>query len=251
MNVLVGIETLIIALLAILVAGLLRSNAEVLRLLASNSHGPQEGGSHGTTPILESDLVLEAQDIRGTDLSGAPVEVSILSRSGSVLVAFLSSGCLTCEGFWKSIRDKGAPLLPGNPSFVIVTKSADEENLGRLLELGDGVQVPVVMSSEAWVSYAVDVSPFFVLVDGSFGTVVGAGAAESWKQVLSLVHDALGDSRAPERFSVGSESGVLPPSWKDEDVTEILAAAGVPPGHPSLYSDEWTEDQASEGEGDG
>jgi len=244
MNILVGMETLLLALLTVLVAGLLRSNAEILRQLGSKSHEDQAGPSLNR----DSEVVIEAQDLVGVDLYGVPVEVDVSSPHTKFLLAFLSSGCLTCEGFWKSIRDDGPPVLPGDPRLVIVTKNPDEENLARLRELGGGIEVPVVMSSAAWVAYSAEVSPFFSLVDGSFGTVVGECAAESWKQVLSLASDAIADTQA-RMVRVGGQTGVAPPSWKEEEVTAVLAASGVPPGHPSLYDDRWSEDQVIADEG--
>ena len=50
------------------------------------------------------------------------------------------------------------------------------------------------MSSAAWADYDVPVAPFFVLIDGASGEVIGEGAANEWGQVQSLLHTALDDA---------------------------------------------------------
>ena len=50
------------------------------------------------------------------------------------------------------------------------------------------------MSSDAWDSYDVPVAPFFVLIDGASGNVLGEGAASNWDQVSSMLQQALEDA---------------------------------------------------------
>ncbi len=47
--------------------------------------------------------------------------------------------------------------------------------------------IPTVMSSEAWDDFGVPVAPYFILVDGPTGSVVGEGAATSWPHVRELL----------------------------------------------------------------
>ena len=70
------------------------------------------------------------------------------------------------------------------------------------------------------VLYAVPGSPYFILADG---TVRGEGVASSPAALASLIADALDDAAlaaAPAR---------------SRQVDEVLAAAGIRPGDPSLY----------------
>ena len=55
------------------------------------------------------------------------------------------------------------------------------------------------MSSAAWADYDVPVAPFFVLIDGASGEVIGEGAANEWGQVQSLLHTALDDAGMLDR----------------------------------------------------
>jgi hypothetical protein len=96
----------------------------------------------------------------------------------------------------------------------------------------------VVMSSEAWDAYDVPVAPFFVLVDGPSGTVLGEGAASTWEQVTSMLQQALEDAglvdakgRSTRRSSIKFRSDAVREERADRD----LLAAGIRPGDPSLY----------------
>jgi hypothetical protein len=89
------------------------------------------------------------------------------------------------------------------------------------------------MSSEAWGDYQVPVSPYFIMVDGSTGQVVGEGegegAATSWAQVDSLMRQAMADG--------GTSGGCrgLNGQAREGRADDTLAAAGIEAGHPSLY----------------
>jgi hypothetical protein len=101
--------------------------------------------------------------------------------------------------------------------------------------------VTTIMSTEAYEAYAVPASPYFVLVEGSTGEILGEGAAASWAQVAKLLGQAAADAglsidgaplqrAAPEGRMGGPERAAR----ADED----LRSAGIGPGHPSLYPDE-------------
>jgi hypothetical protein len=94
---------------------------------------------------------------------------------------------------------------------MIVTRGPDREQRSKLRALAPDA-VPVVMSSEAWEDYAVPGSPYFVLVE--HGAIRGEGVATTWDALSSLVGDAIEEQRGVE---------------------ERLAAAGIAPGHPSLF----------------
>ena len=43
------------------------------------------------------------------------------------LLAFLSSGCATCAGFWEAFRTPTSSGLPAGTRLVVVTKGPDME----------------------------------------------------------------------------------------------------------------------------
>jgi hypothetical protein len=211
---LVACETLLIALLALLVAGLLRSHAEILRRL-----GPPEADSAGRPPLPEPAVRAGARaghDVVGTTLDDDAVKLALGDGSPPTLLAFLSSGCAVCGGFWADLRERRRPPdVPPDIRFVAVTKGPEAELPARLRELAP-TAVPVVMSSAAWRDYSVPAAPYFVYVEA--GRVQGEGSATGWKQIASLLRDAV-DDRADATA----------------EVDEVLSAAGIGPGDPSLY----------------
>ncbi len=110
----------------------------------------------------------------------------------STLLAFLSSGCLTCQTFWEGLASGTRRPLPGEARVVVVTKDPAFESPSRLRELAPP-DVPVVMSSAAWEAYKISMSPYFVYIDGATGEVRSEGSASAWPQVASLLRDAMAD----------------------------------------------------------
>jgi hypothetical protein len=219
----------LLVLLSLVVVGLLRSHAEILRRL-----GPPEAGTRDSDVLAPGlpdppsrEGLRQAPKISGMTLGGDGVQVG--SGSGRpMLLAFLSSGCLTCEGFWETFSQAEPPAIPGGARVVAVTKDASHESPSRLRDLaGDALEV--VMSSAAWRQFDVPTSPYFIYV-GRDGVILGEGAAASWPQVASLLRDAIGD--AEEAGLMVSRAGG---SERARRVDEELAAAGIGPGHPSLY----------------
>src|SRR5262245_43789583 len=137
MTILVATETLLLVLLALLVVGLLRSHAEILRRL-----GPPQGeGSQPPTVQAPRRDGTRAPDITGTTLDGATVQLGMGEGRRSTLLAFLSSGCLTCERFWSSLAAGEIPAMPGDVRVVAITKDRSQESPSRLRELA-GDRVP-------------------------------------------------------------------------------------------------------------
>jgi hypothetical protein len=239
-TVLVATETLLLVLLAILVVGLLRSHAEILRRLgppegeAARANGPRAPGE----PTRREGPTRGA-DIAGSTLDGAPIQVGVRPGGPSTLLAFLSSGCLACRTFWESLGSDAAPAVPGGARLVAVTKDRDLESPARLRELAPA-DVPLVMSSAAWGDYEVPTSPYFVYIDGGSGEVHGEGAASGWEQVASLLRDALDDVATAERAAAGGATGPARVSRIDRE----LAEAGIGPGHGSLYPRRNREEKA-------
>jgi hypothetical protein len=215
MTALVSVETVLLVLLVVLVAGLLRSHAEILRRL-----GPADSP---TTPAPASAAVrprgTPPAPIMGTSPTGDALALDLASDGAAgepTLLAFLTSGCTTCQGFWDTLSE---PRLPAGVRTVIVTRGAEGESPSRIGQLApDGV--PVVMSSQAWRDYEIPGAPYFVLADGQ---IRGEGAASSWQALASLVSDAIGDER-----SGGADA-------RGRDIDRVFAAAGIGPEDPSLY----------------
>lgn len=223
MTALVSVETVLLVLLLLLVAGLLRSNAEILRRLGEP--GVQEGGAIPEPPARSPGRAQPAAALSGPTPNGDAVTLE-LGATGSppTLLAFLTSGCSTCAGFWETL---GETRLPPEIQTVIVTHGAERERPRRLASLAPA-GVPVVMSSRAWEDYGVPGSPYFVLVAGE---VLGEGAATSWAALASLVRDAIED----QEITLTAPSGGRGGSARTRRVDEVLAASGIGPGHPSLY----------------
>jgi len=227
MTALVAIETILLVLLSLLVAGLLRSHAEILRRLETIGAGvgdPSPGLDPGLPPARDHDT--SAFDVAGTTLAGDPIKVAVRPAGRDTVLAFLSSGCVPCRGFWEGAERVAREGLPGDARLVLVTKDSAFESPAKLRDLAPS-GVPVVMSSEAWERYGVQGSPYFIHVDGGAGRVRGEGTANEWPQLVSLLRDALADAEAT-RERVDS----TPERLRRAD-TE-LRMAGVGPGHPSL-----------------
>src|SRR5512134_2474135 len=112
-------EGIAIVLLGVLVLGLLRSHALILKALHELGAGlelEKEAGtaSGGNTPPagpvsvdIESGVVANARpessraaDIVGTTLDRQDRTVAVSGRGQRTLLAFLSSGCSVCQTFW-------------------------------------------------------------------------------------------------------------------------------------------------------
>jgi hypothetical protein len=76
-------------------------------------------------------------------------------------------------------------------------------------------------------------SPYFIYVDGRSGQIVGEGTATAWPQVMSLILDAFTDVEMASKAARGSGS-----RDRSARVEEELRAAGIGPGHPSLYGND-------------
>jgi hypothetical protein len=240
--VLLGIQTVVVALLALLVVGLLRSHAAILRQLHEAGLGlddlePASGSGVGSVPLAPPEVRTRpgvpqpgsgargAVDVVGTSVRGSTVSVS--ASAGPTLLAFLTTGCTTCQGFWRDLA--GGADLPAGMRLAIVTKG-DEAEDGRAVAALAPAGVTTLRSSAAWADYAVPASPYFVLVDG--GQVIGEGAALTWQQVRDLLERAAPQLRskpAGDRRRWG-HLGRL------QDTDAELLAAGLRPGDPSLFA---------------
>src|SRR5205807_2121455 len=94
--VLVTVEAVAIVLLGLLVAGLLRSHAEILRALHDLGVGVgDEGGEVGVaTPVTRGAADADGHDVVGVSPDEQTVTVGVVGARQPTLLAFLSSGCL-------------------------------------------------------------------------------------------------------------------------------------------------------------
>lgn len=226
-----------IGLLGLLVAGLLRSHAEILRALheLGASLDPRPEAARPAQPVKtharRGEAGATAYDITGTSLDDEVSALAIVGAPRPTLLAFLTSGCATCATFWAAFAGRDL-AIPGGAHLVIVAKDAAEESESRLRELAPP-QATLVLSSTAWADYRVPASPYFVLVDGEAGRVTGEGSAAGWPQVADLMSQALRDiGQRPGR------SGDARPGEPDraDRIDAELLAAGIAPGHGSLYA---------------
>lgn len=235
MTALLIIEGLAIILLGALVVGLLRSHAEILRTLHQLGAGVGDHADHGTDTFARPRprLVSEgAKDFVGTTLAGSTMHIGVSGTDHRTLLAFLSTGCASCLTLWESLATEDPLQGLDNTRLVLVTKGREAESQSRLEQLAPP-GATLVQTTEAWEEYGVPVTPYFVLVDGATGAVVGEGSAASWSQVRSLIGQAVADAAARS-------------SAEDDEMAadRELRKAGIGPGHPSLYPPEAGEDEA-------
>ena len=242
MTVVVVLLAIAVGVLALLVFGLLRTHAEILRALdrAGISLDDEAAPSSRRVPPDRSEDEARAEsagarDLVGTVPAGGPAKVAVTGVPHFTLLAFLSSGCRTCKRFWEAFAQPDLDLPGGDTRLVIVGQDPAHDSESALAELVPS-GVKAVLSSAAWEDYDVPGSPYFALVEGAGGRVVGAGSALSWQQLRDLLQQALDDAgladqpRSSRRFPV-RHSG----RSRAQRIDQALRSAGIGPGHPSLY----------------
>jgi hypothetical protein len=241
---------LVLAVLAVLVVGLLRSHAEILKALHDLGVNLEEGApsaarrqpavSHhapartadGVAPPRGDVPLGAAVDLTGTLPRGGAARVAVTGVDHPTLLAFLSTGCGTCGTFWDALADGATGLPDAATRVVVVTNGPEAESPAAVADLAPP-GIVTVMSSEAWDDYGVPVSPFFALVDGPSGRVIGEGSGTTWEQVVDLLAKAVADAGVRS----GPERPLTRMSGQDraDRVDRELRAAGIEPGDPSLY----------------
>jgi hypothetical protein len=234
MTALLVVETMVLVILTVVVTGLLRSHGEILRRLHALGAGLDPDAAPGPAMLRpRGDLPREgaalgrAIDLTGVGLRDDAVSIPVRDVQHRTLLAFLSSGCLTCRGFWDAFGRPSTLGLPSDVRLVVVTKDAAEESVRSLRDLA-APDLAVVMSSAAWESYTVPGSPYFALVDGAAGRVVGEGTGASWGQVQGLLTHATGD----EPGRAGPFGGA---AATEARIDRELLDHGIQPGDPRLY----------------
>ena len=244
MTVVVVLLAIAVGVLTLLVFGLLRTHAEILRALdrAGISLDDEEAAASaaGVVPdrpeVDVSTRPAGVRDLVGTVPAGGPTKIAVTGVAHFTLLAFLSAGCRTCQQFWEAFSAPDLEFPGGDTRLVIVGQDPAHDSESAMAELvPPGVKA--VLSSAAWEDYDVPGSPYFVLVNGPDGRVVGAGSALRWEQLRNLLQQALDDAglaarsgRQQPRASAGSSG-----RSRAQRADEALRSAGIGPGHPSLY----------------
>ncbi len=237
--------TAVVAVLCVLVAGLLRAYADVLRRLHAldgGEDGQQPAAPAGAPPFTVAEQVTvprttypvegreewsEGHDVTGTTLGGEVAVARVVGTEQDTLLAFLSSGCAGCVGFWDELRTPGRWALPEGSRLLVVAKDEHDESHSLLAELCPP-GVDLVMSGQAWADYEVPGSPYVVVVDGPTGRVKGEGSGTSFSQLSALVSQAAGDASARVRKPARDTE-------RESDVDRELMRAGIMPGDVRLY----------------
>lgn len=204
MTALVWLLAFVVAGLALLVVGLLRSHATILRALhdAGIDLDPDRDGGdshddHGDlrtmagVPGPAGASGRRADDVAGTTPAGGTRSVRVTGGDEATLLAFLTTGCSTCAGFWTAFA--AGVDLPSGVRLVVVTKGPEHESPAAVAELAPAGFV-TVQSSRAWSDYRIPAAPYFVLIEPGRGVVVGEGAAASWDRVADLLRRSLADT---------------------------------------------------------
>ena len=248
-------EGVAIALLAVLVLGLLRSHALILKALhelgagleleKDAARGRDAGGPGPVHVDLESGVVPNARpassraaDIVGTTLDGLQRTVAVSGTGQRTLLAFLTSGCSVCQTFWEEFRS-GQVDVPGQGRLAVIAKGPEEESITTLRQLA-GDSLDVVQSSAGWSDYGIPGSPYFVFVED--GVITGEGSSTTWPQVRDLMAQAVSDSAEARAAAGRTGPGVIGDDLVDRGERDSLPrmdrellASGIHPGHASLF----------------
>lgn len=255
MTAIVVLLGLVVAVLGLLVVGLLRSHAEILKRLHQLGAGldpdnPGQPASPAPTPVTsredfqvmpqvpsppDREAFGGAADLVGVSPGGnEALSVRITGVEHDTIVAFLSSGCITCQKFWDAFAKPRKLKLPDATRLVIVTKGVDGESPSSVASLAPSA-FPTVMTTEAFTDYDVPGSPYFVYVHGPSGRVRGEGTGPDWDQVSSLLAQATVDAGLATSLAGQQVAKPDADAAREARIDQELFEAGVSPGDPSLY----------------
>ncbi len=240
MTILIVLLTTVVAVLAVLVVGLLRSHAVLLRHLHDLGIGLEsevDPGAPSLTPAHEelrprpSDAV--GKDIEGTSPTGEDLALAVAGTTHDTVLVFLSTSCGTCQPFWDALADPARVRLPAGTRLLIVTQGPEFEVRREVAELAPA-GVTTVMSTAAWTDHAVPGSPYVALVEAGTGRIRGSGTGSSWEQVLDFLE--LAEDGAPAATtSPPPGRRAAADRRREAELDRILESAGIHPGDPSLY----------------
>lgn len=224
MDVLVSIETIVLILVALLVVGLLRSHAEIIRAVQSYgrvlAEDAGEAYSHGLADT--AGRAFDALGIAGETLEGKPADYPLWSTDDrDTVLAFLTTGCKTCQTFWDVLQSEELDLPP-DTRLIIVAKDKRHESRSRLRRLAP-THHDLLLSSNAWTTYHVPSSPYFVFITGANAKVAGQGTAQSWQQVLDLLALTREEDELAAEEGLGAFADLSQPEVSEERPGVVLA----------------------------
>jgi hypothetical protein len=237
----------VVAFLTMIVVGLLRSHAEILRKLDSLGAGLEMDGSGHSH---DNQLTLSAKpkaaqgltpDLVGVNPDGEPVAISTSIGTDPLLIAFLSTTCSSCSVFWENLDGSERYFGGVRHRVVIATLGADDESPTRAQSLVRG-SADVVMTSQGWEDFEVPGAPFFAVIDPERG-IVGEGSATTYDALEEFLVDSTNDSRWDRRRAQRDRTG----EEREARIDQELRAAGIGPGDPRLYPE--PEKSPDDGEG--
>lgn len=196
MTYVVAALAVVVLLVVVLLAGVLRSHAEILRALhdvgiyadgrdqpaARARLGPEAEAQPGEGMPATASGPAPAH-VAGTTPQGELVSLELHGRRQPTLLAFLTSGCVTCHTFWEALATEA---LPGF-QVVVLTRGEEAESPTEVAALApEGVTT--LLSTEAWEDFGVPGAPYFIHVED--GRMVGEGVATSWEQLVRMLDRA-------------------------------------------------------------
>jgi hypothetical protein len=242
---LVVVLTVVVAVQALLLVGLLRSHAEILRQLHAFGVGsdPSADAAAGSPPVTSPSGLptptpiptqlgplaptegRRAADVSGTSPTGEVLGLRTTDVDHDSVLVFLSSSCAGCAPYWRSLA--GDPGVPDGTRVVVVTREEPDEDADAIADLAPA-GLPVVMSSTAYEDLEVPGSPYVVHVEGRSGRVRGEGTAATWDAVRDLLLRGARSEASPRAKAAAD-------ARRERDADRHLLAAGISPGDPSLY----------------
>lgn len=229
--------TLVCLGLLVLCAGMLRSIGDLLERVGELERRPRPPGERELAAGVVAPPTGDGPVQTVSALEGVDADLAWFRRDLAdfgteyVLLAFLSTTCLTCLDIWRDMIEAGDDARAvvaddDRAAVVVVLRGREEENLGKARALAGRTVPPVVFAGALWEDLEIPGSPYFTLVRVSDRSVVGAGSAQAFDQLASLAHDAM-----LELALTGSDrsyAGLI--ASEDRE----LRAAGLLPGDPSL-----------------
>jgi hypothetical protein len=168
--------------------------------------------------------------------NGEPVVASPLTGREPVLLAFLSTSCSSCTGFWENLAGSTMRMGDREHRIIIVTLGVEEESPTRAGSLARG-DAQVIMSSEAWDDYQVPGAPYFVLVDPSSG-IIGEGSVTTYDSLAGFLTDTANDREWDSRNRYGDRTD----RDREDRINDELTRAGFLPDDPRFYELEADDD---------
>ena len=219
---------LLVVLLGILVAGLLRSHADILRRLETmgSGIGADEQG-HGQLTLTKKPEAVMHHLVEGISPDGEPIVMSLGTGDDPTLVAFLSTTCSTCTPFWDGLESSVMYFGGRRHRVVAVTLGESEESPTRAKSMANP-GLDVVMSSQTWADFEVPGAPYFALIEAGSNRVIGEGTAMTFPSLEEFLTDATND----QEWDLGRESFV---DSEESRIDADLKRAGIHPGDPRLY----------------